>query len=416
MTDALIWIIVAVTFLLVLVRPKKISEAIWAALGALLLVLLRVIPVHDALAAVRQGTDVYLFLTGMMLLAELARREGFFDWAAFIALKVAKGSHKRLFAIVYAVGTVTTIFLSNDATAVVLTPAVLAVLRRARANPLPYLFICAFIANAASFVLPISNPANLVIYGAMIPALTSWLRIFGAASVAAIVVTFVVLRLAFQKDLQGESPSEVDRVHLSAAGRQAGYGIAGAGLALILASGFKMDLGLPTLLVALGVGALVSLKDRDAPLGVLREISWRVLPLVAGLFVLVEGIRKAGGLRLIQIALQAAEKSDPWVGSLSAAFSVAFASNVANNLPVGLIVGRAIQIGNVSGVIQNATVIGVDLGPNLSVTGSLATILWLLVLRQAGEDVSFWKFLRLGILVTPPALVLAVLASLLTGP
>ena len=101
----------------------------------------------------------------MMLLAEVARQEGLFDWLAAQAVRHSRGSAKRLFLIVYVVGTIVTVLLSNDATAVVLTPAVYAATRAAKVEPLPYLFVCAFIANAASFVLPISNPANLVVFG-----------------------------------------------------------------------------------------------------------------------------------------------------------------------------------------------------------------------------------------------------------
>ena len=124
----------------------------------------------QAATAIAKGLDVYLFLTGMMLLSELARRQGVFDWLASLAVKAAKGSPARLFLLVYLVGTAVTVFLSNDATAVVLTPAVYAAVKKAGTKALPYLLICAFIANAASFVLPISNPANLVVYGKHLPA------------------------------------------------------------------------------------------------------------------------------------------------------------------------------------------------------------------------------------------------------
>ena len=133
----------------------------------------------------------------MMLLAELARQEGLFDWLAAHAARLAGGSAARLFTLVFAVGTVVTVFLSNDATAVVLTPAVAAVVRAAQAKePLPYLFICAFIANAASFVLPISNPANLVIYGSHMPPLLAVAAAqYALPSVLSIVATYVALRL-----------------------------------------------------------------------------------------------------------------------------------------------------------------------------------------------------------------------------
>jgi arsenical pump membrane protein len=134
-------------------------------LGAAILVALGLMPWAGALGAAGRGGDVYLFLIGMMLLAELARREGLFDTLAALAVHRAQGSATRLFGLTYVVGTVVTIFLSNDATAIVLTPAVYAATRAAKVQPLPYLFICAFIANAASFALPISNPANLVLFG-----------------------------------------------------------------------------------------------------------------------------------------------------------------------------------------------------------------------------------------------------------
>ena len=163
--------------------------------GAVLLVALGLLSPQDALTGVGKGTDVYLFLFGMMLLAEIAREEGLFDWLAAVATSHAKGSASRLFLLTYGVGTIVTIFLSNDATAVVLTPAVAAAVKTAKAEqPLPYLLICAFIANAASFVLPISNPANLVIYGSHMPPLLQWLPAYALPSVLSIAATYLVLR------------------------------------------------------------------------------------------------------------------------------------------------------------------------------------------------------------------------------
>src|SRR5579875_3487524 len=114
----------------------------------------------------------------MMLLAELARHEGVFDWIADYAVCRSRNSAARLFLLIYLTWVFVTAFLSNDATAVVLTPAVLAAVRRARVDPKPYLLACALVANAAGFMLPISNPANLVVYGDHLPHLLDWLRIF----------------------------------------------------------------------------------------------------------------------------------------------------------------------------------------------------------------------------------------------
>jgi arsenical pump membrane protein len=245
--------------------------------------------------------------------------------------------------------------------------------------------------------------------------LADWFRSFALPSIVSIAVTFGVLRLCFSKDLDGTLESEVDRVRLSPAGGRAAYGIAGAGIALMAASAMNIDLGLPTFLAAIAAAALVTLKDRDAPVSVVKDISWEILPLVAGLFVLVAAVDQAGALAWSQNAIQAAAKSGPLAGSLYSAFGVALLSNIANNLPVGLIAGSAIHAGTVPAFIKNSLLIGVDLGPNLSVTGSLATILWLVALRRDGEDVSFWTFFRVGLLVMPAALALSIFASLLSG-
>src|SRR5271154_5357512 len=167
----LLSLIVGISIVLMLIRPRNIPEVYWIAGGVLLLLVLRLVPLQLAGQAVAKALDVCFFLIGMMLLSELAREHGVFDWLSSVAVRSARGSCSRLFALVYGVGTLVTIFMSNDATAVVLTPAILAVIRKARVAPLPYLFACAMIANAASFVLPISNPANLVVFHASLPPL-----------------------------------------------------------------------------------------------------------------------------------------------------------------------------------------------------------------------------------------------------
>jgi arsenical pump membrane protein len=150
--DALIWAIAATSIALMLFRPFGIPEAVWTVAGAVLLCILRLVPLRLAGHAVTEGLDVYLFLTGMMLLSELARVYGVFDWLANIAVKHGRGSAVRLFTLMYAVGTLVTVFMSNDATAVELTHAVQTAIKRAQARPKPYQLSCTLIANAASFV------------------------------------------------------------------------------------------------------------------------------------------------------------------------------------------------------------------------------------------------------------------------
>ncbi|WP_411901828.1 arsenic transporter [Methylorubrum thiocyanatum] len=409
------WGIAALATLGVILRPFAWPEAIWAVLGAALLVLLGLIPWQAALEGVAKGTDVYLFLVGMMLLSEIARKEGLFDWLAAHAVRAAKGSATRLFALVYVVGTVVTIFLSNDACAVVLTPAVFAATRAAGVKqPLPYLFVCAFIANAASFVLPISNPANLVVFAEHMPPLSQWLATFTLPSVLAIGATYAVLRLTQNARLKAETvAADIAIPALGRGGTIAGIGIVATGAALIGASAAGIELGLPTFLAGLATALVVLAINRGGLVEVARDVSWGVLPLVAGLFVLVEALEKTGLLTRLADWLGHAAQGDPTATAWAGGALVAFGSNLVNNLPAGLLAGAAVQAAHVPDPVAGAILIGVDLGPNLSVTGSLATILWLTAIRREGEDVSAWAFLKLGALVMPPALVLALAALLL---
>jgi arsenical pump membrane protein len=302
--------------------------------------------------------------------------------------------------------------MSNDATAVVLTPAILTAVRKSKVQPLPYLFVCALIANAASFVLPISNPANLVVFHTGMPSLGQWLASFFVPSLLSIACTFVVMRWIFRKELCQSIDVEIESFPLSRNGKLVLGGLAAMVGVLLAASAWKKDLGLPTCLAALVITAVVSIQAKQNPLKLAREISWSTLLLVAGLFVMVDAVESQGALQLTQSWMARAQSLTPALGALIVGFVVAVGNNVVNNLPLGLIAGGTLQAAHVKGLIANAVLIGVDLGPNLSVTGSLATILWLLALRKEKVHVDFWEFLKVGALAMPVALLAALGAAI----
>jgi arsenical pump membrane protein len=406
--DVMIWAAAGLAILGIVIRPFAWTEAVWPVAAVVLLLLLRAITPAIALAGIGKGTDVYLFLTGMMLLAEVARTEGLFDWLAAQAVRHAGGSVRKMFLSTYVVGTVVTVFLSNDATAVVLTPAVAAVMRAAKAEtPLPFLLVCAFIANAASFVLPISNPANLVIYASHMPPLLVWLPRYLLPSALAIGATFAVLRFTQRKALRQDIAADVQVPTLTAGGKTAAAGIAATAIALLAASALDVQLGLPTFLAGLATASIVTVADPGKAWLLVKEVSWGVLPLVAALFVLVEALGQTGAITALAALLQQAVAHSPAGAAWGAGLVTALVSNIANNLPVGLVAASAVASAQPPDQVVSAVLIGVDLGPNLSVTGSLATILWLAALRRDGQTVGALAFLRLGVLVMPPALLLA---------
>ncbi|WP_460583199.1 arsenic transporter [Hymenobacter arcticus] len=404
-----IWAISVVSIALVITRPFKVPEYVWAVSGAVLLLLFQLLTPAEGIAGVVKGLDVYLFLTGMMLLAETAREEKLFDWLAAHATRLAQGSAQRLFLLIYLVGVVVTTFLSNDATAVVLTPAVASAVRAAKVkNPLSYLFICAFIANAASFVLPISNPANLVIYGAHMPPLLVWLPRYLLPAAVSIVTTYFLLLRTQKAELSQDIEQDIDIPTLERGGKVALAGIGITAVALLVASALDSPLGLPTAITGTLTAIIVLFTARKSPVKIIKSVSWSVLPLVAGLFVLVEALNKTGVTKWLTSLLNTGAEQSATKTAWASGVGVALLCNVMNNLPAGLITGNVLQNAHLSETIKSAMLIGIDLGPNLSVTGSLATILWLTALRRENIEVGAWQFLKLGALVMTIPLLLAI--------
>jgi arsenical pump membrane protein len=378
----------------------------WA-IAAAAIVCVAVRPVA-ALHAAARGTDVYLFLIGMMALGGYAQHAGVFAWIAEAALRIAGRSRARFFALVYVTGIGTTALLSNDATIVVLTPAVLNVLRRYEAAPLPYVVACALVANAASFVLPIANPSNLLVFAGRMPSLGAWLLAFGLPSAAACAVTYAVLRWCYRRELSGtaaigdEPPAaRPDALALAVLG--------GSAAVVVVTSALGGMLGAATFACALCAWLLALARDRSGALQIAREIAWRIVALTAALFVIVSALDDAGGFAASRFVLaHCAALAWPW-SPLAAGFAVAAASNALNNLPVGLNLGEVLPGMHATLHETGPALIGVNLGPNATANGSLATLLWLAIVQRADVAVSPLAFARIGIVTAVPALIAALL-------
>jgi arsenical pump membrane protein len=198
---------------------------------------------------------------------------------------------------------------------------------------------------------------------------------------------------------------------LSGTGKVAALGIVAAALILLTMSAFGIRLGLPTAIAGISTAMAVLIRERKWPRKTIQGISWGVLPLVAGLFVLVEALSRAGMIRALSIVLESGARHSAALTASSAGVLIALADNCVNNLPAALIAGSAVASAQVPDSVTRAALIGVDLGPNLSVAGSLATILWLTALRREGLPVNSATFFKIGLLVMPPALLLSIGAA-----
>jgi arsenical pump membrane protein len=406
-------LILAVTLVLVLVRPKDVGEAWWAALGGGAVLVLGLVSLKQAGGVLLETWDALVLLVGMMALSAVAERAGFFDWAASVTARAGGGRVFTLYGFVFLVGTLVTATLSLDATAIVLTPIVYGMAVRLRLDPLPFMFACVYTANTASLFLPVSNLTGLLAYGAFDLGFARFALVMFLPAVLAVATNFLIFAWIFRKDLAGDYETKLPPFvpENGSFFRLAAGAVAGVLVAFFLAP----VLGVPIGLVALAAGTLVTGAARLAGWVSLREVarsvSWGVIVLVVGLFLVVQGVENAGLAALAERAFAADAPGDGLARILGVTVGTALGSNVINNVPMTVLALGAIDPLVAEGTLGIATVyavvVGTSIGPNLTTVGSLATLIWLGIARGKGVEITAKDYLKIGVLATPPILLAA---------
>jgi arsenical pump membrane protein len=405
--------VLAVTLILVLTRPWDVNEAWWALLGGAVVLALGLVTVRQAGEVLRETHDALILLVGMMALSAIAEKAGLFGWAASLAAQAGQGSVLALYATVFLVGTLVTAVLSLDATAIVLTPVVYSMVVRLRLPPMPFVFACVYTANTASLFLPVSNLTNLLAYEAFDLGFARFALIMLPPAVLAVVTNFVVFALLFRTDLRG---SYDPKPSLRPPENPGLFRLAVVGLVAVLAAFFLSPLlGVPAGAVALVGGAVVVLAARMRGWVNLREvggsISWGIVFLVVGLFLVVRAVQNAGALGMVERAFLLAGQGDGFLQVLGVATGTALGSNLLNNVPTTVMALHAMDAplsdGSLDPAAVYAALIGTNVGPNLTVVGSLATLIWLSVVRGRGVEVTAKDYMKVGVVATPPILLAA---------
>jgi arsenical pump membrane protein len=371
--------------------------------AAVLAVALGILPARDAVAELRGLGPTLGFLAAVLVLAELSDRAGVFEAAGRAMAAGARGRPVALLGLVFVAGSGITAVLSLDATVVLLTPVVFATAARLRLRPKPHVYACTHLANTASLLLPVSNLTNLLAFRASGLSFARFGVLMALPWLAAIGVEWLVLRRFFATDLTGRG-----QVTGSGGGGVPRYAVAVLGLTLAgfgLAAPAGVD---PAVVAALGAAALAvpALARRQIRTGELaRAVDVPFLAFVAALGIVVRAAAEGGLGRLV-------ERLVPAGGSLWSLLAVAavaaLLANLVNNLPAVLLLLPAAAAAGPATVL--ATLLGVNIGPNLTYVGSLATLLWRRQLRERGADPPAAEFLRLGALTVPAALTAATLA------
>ena len=382
-------------------RPRWAPDWAVAAGGAVLLVLVGILSFAGARAALRELGPTVGFLAALLVLADGCRRAGLFDaLGAWMALG-SRGRPTRLLAMVFLAAAGTTAVLSLDATIVLLTPIVFATAARLRTNARPHVYACSHLANSASLLLPVSNLTNLLAFRASGLSFARFGGLMALPWLIALAIEWVVLRRSFAGDLQRSGPRStraVERPELPT------FALAVVGLTL---AGFVLSslVGIAPVWVATAGAVVMVARERPAP----KELVWAAEPtflvFVLGLGVVV---RAAGdhGLSTAVDALLPHGTALPAL-LLIAVVSAAVA-NLLNNLPATLIILPVVAVSGPGAVL--AMLVGVNVGPNLTYVGSLATLLWRRIVHAHDEETDMGEFTRLGLLTVPAGLVACTVA------
>ncbi len=398
---ALALLTLAATLAAAVARPPYLPEAAVACGGAVLLLAVGAVGLSGAGDALRSLGPTIGFLAAMLLIADGARREGLFDAMGAVMARGVEGSPQRLLAFVFVIAAAITAVLSLDATIVLLTPVVFVTATRLRTSAKPHVYACAHLANSASLLLPVSNLTNLLAFHSTKLSFLHFSALMVLPTVAAVGIEWTVFRRFFAVELKrprhtGSRPErpELPRYPLTV-------------LALTLA-GFALSSVLaiaPVWFAAAGALAITIpalARRRATPTRLIRAAEPGFLIFVLGLGVIVHAAG-GNGLDTAVRAVFPVGSSLPDLLAI-AALSAIFA-NLVNNLPATLILVPVVAGVGPGAVL--ATLVGVNIGPNLTYVGSLATLLWRRVLRAQDEEVELGEFLRLGVLTAPACLLAA---------
>jgi arsenical pump membrane protein len=407
---------------LVMWRPRPFNEATAAALGAALIILAGVVSPLQTWQVFLTNLNVLLFFLGLMIISIIADKAGFFEWCAQKAVKLAGGKGPALLAVVFGLGAFLTAFFSNDATALILTPIVFTLVTRLKLNALPYVFACAFIANTASMLLPVSNPVNLLAVEKFGLTLGQYFRYLLIPSLLVIGLNIALFMLIFRKTIFITSrenfalaPVKIDRFFIFIS-----LGLGLTALGYILVSIFGLPLAFPALGGAIFLLACAFAFRRIQIRQVYHGMSWSIFLFIFALAVMVKGLENSGFIQLLTDKLAELAAHGPLQALFSVTLGTALGSNLINNwsmmmVSVSSLESLAAQGAGFHPSLIYGAIMGADLGPNIAILGSLSSMLWLSLLKKRGLIIHPLQYLKLGLIVTPVILIIGVLALYLCG-
>ena len=399
----------------VLIASEQVDRTLVALLGGLTVVALGVIDQHEAFAAI--DLNVIFLLAGMMVLAGVLGRTGFFEWLAIRAVKLSRGDPLRMLVVFALITAALSAFLDNVTTVVLITPVILSVARTLGVSPSPYLVSEILASNVGGTATLIGDPPNILIGSAARLDFVAFLVNLAPVTLVTLAVVVLTLRFLFRGALQ--VPDERREAILELREGEAIRDPVLLRIALVVITatllGFLLHaaLGLEAATVALLGATVLLLVARIDPHEALREIEWSTLFFFVGLFMLVEAVVRVGIVGGVADALARAAGGDLAVAAVSLLWFSAIASALVDNIPYTAtaipIVQRLTSDGLAAQPLWWALALGACLGGNLTIVGASANVVVANLARRAGYPIRFIDFFRYGALVVGESMAIATL-------